>query len=307
MRKFLLSFLALGFLCSGILAQDLSNQSRIDSLFMQVDALGERTDSLDGYLQGVKGSIKKLQKEYSVFVDNIGIINDNTQQRITVLEKMTKDQISTLEQQLKATSEKSETGLSELNASLSNNTIFWIIATSFAVLLAIALFLLLSRIIKTKEQKTYQQLNVTRKALEEEGIKLDGKLIELLDNQLKIKEATPHTEVVVEKDHSLALKVADEIVRIQKNLAMMDDETKGKKQLSASVERIRSNFEANGYEIVDMLNKPYHEGMKVQANFRPDDTLEPGQQLITRIIKPQINFEGIMIQSAQIEVSQGQQ
>lgn len=304
MRKFLLSFLALGFLCSGILAQELTNQSRMDSLFMQVEALGERTESLDGYLQGVERRIKNLQKEYSGFVDNIGIINDNTQQRITVLEKMTKDQISTLEQQLKSTSEKSETGLSELKASLSNNTIFWIIATSFAVLLAIASFLLLSRIIKTKEQKTYQQLHVTRKALEEEGIKLDGKLIELLDNQLKIKEATPHTEVVVEKDHSLALKVADEIVRIQKNLAMMDDETKGKKQLSASVERIRSNFEANGYEIVDMLNKPFHEGMNVTVTFREDESLDKGLKIITRIIKPQVNYEEVMIQPAQIEVSQ---
>jgi hypothetical protein len=86
----------------------------------------------------------------------------------------------------------------------------------------------------------------------------------------------------------------------------MDSETKGLKQLSASVKRIQANFEGNGYEIVDMLNKRYDAGMKVTANFKPDENLRPDEQIITRIIKPQVNYKGIMIQSAQIEVSQGE-
>ena len=102
-----------------------------------------------------------------------------------------------------------------------------------------------------------------------------------------------------------ATKVADEIIRIQKNLTRMDEKTKGLKQLAASVKRIQDNFAANGYEIVEMLGKEYNEGMKVSANFIPDDNLEAGQQIITRIIKPQVNYKGVMIQSAQIEVSQG--
>ncbi|HCO68944.1 MAG TPA: hypothetical protein DIT04_14465, partial [Dysgonomonas sp.] len=109
-----------------------------------------------------------------------------------------------------------------------------------------------------------------------------------------------------EIDHSLALKVADEIVRIQKNLNQMDSNTKGLKQLSASVKRIQDNFAANGYELVEMLGKEYNEGMKVVANFIPSEDLEKGKQIITRIIKPQVNFNGKMIQPAQIEVSVGE-
>jgi len=109
-----------------------------------------------------------------------------------------------------------------------------------------------------------------------------------------------------EVDHSLALKVADEIIRIHKNLSNMDSETKGLKQLSASVERIQDNFKANGYEMIDMLNKPFDQGMKVSANFRPDENLKQGEQVITRIIKPQVNFKGVMIQAAQVEVSVGE-
>jgi len=57
-------------------------------------------------------------------------------------------------------------------------------------------------------------------------------------------------------------------------------------------------------KIVNMLGKPYNEGMKVVANFVPDDSLEEGKQIITGIIKPQINYRGVMIQAAQITVSQ---
>ena len=61
---------------------------------------------------------------------------------------------------------------------------------------------------------------------------------------------------------------------------------------------------AQGYEIVDMLGKPYNEGMKAIANFVLDESLEEGQQIITGIAKPQINYKGVMIQAAQITVSQ---
>jgi hypothetical protein len=86
----------------------------------------------------------------------------------------------------------------------------------------------------------------------------------------------------------------------------MPDDTRGLKQLTKALQRIKDTFKLNGYEMIDMLNKPYNDGMKVVANFVTDDTLESGQQIITRIIKPQINYNGIMIQSAQIEVSVGE-
>jgi len=84
----------------------------------------------------------------------------------------------------------------------------------------------------------------------------------------------------------------------------MDHTIKGYKQLSKGIERIKDNFKAKGYEITDMLGKPYVEGMKVVANFVPDESLPEGSQIITGIIKPQILFNGTMIQAAEITVSQ---
>ena len=67
---------------------------------------------------------------------------------------------------------------------------------------------------------------------------------------------------------------------------------------------MKDNLQAYGYELVDMLGKPYNEGMKVTPSFVEDDNLEKGQQIISGIIKPQINYNGKMIQAAQITVSQ---
>ena len=104
---------------------------------------------------------------------------------------------------------------------------------------------------------------------------------------------------------SLLLKVADEIVRMEKNLNLIPDETEGKKQLGRSLERIRDTIKVQGYEIVDMLGNTYHEGDAVKASFVEVEKLTKGETKITRIIKPQINFKGKMIQMAEIEVSIG--
>ena len=150
-------------------------------------------------------------------------------------------------------------------------------------------------------RKAQEALQAAQTKMQEESIKLDDKLLDLFDRQIA---NAPNNESDGNPDHSLALKVADEIVRIELNMSRMDSSIKGYKQLAKAVERIKDNFKANGYEIVDMLGKPYNEGMKVSADFVADEDLENGAQIITGITKPQVNYNGQMIQAAQITVSQ---
>ena len=56
--------------------------------------------------------------------------------------------------------------------------------------------------------------------------------------------------------------------------------------------------------MVDMLGLPFKEGMKAIVNFEWDENLKEGEQIITNIVKPQVNYNGVMIQTAQITVSQ---
>lgn len=178
------------------------------------------------------------------------------------------------------------------------------------LLLLVAIFGVAYRLVKRiklgstsidEVRKAQDALQVAQGKMQEESVKLDDKLLELFDRQIA---NAPKNEGNGKTDHSLALKVADEIVRIELNMSRMDSSIKGYKQLAKAVERIKDNFKANGYEIVDMLGKPYNEGMKVIANFVVDEDLEEEKQIITGITKPQINYNGQMIQAAQITVSQ---
>lgn len=194
------------------------------------------------------------------------------------------------------------------NQNMLQSRTLW--AGMVVLLLLVAIFGVAYRLVKRiklgstfidEVRKAQDALQVAQGKMQEESVKLDDKLLELFDRQIA---NAPKNEGNGKTDHSLALKVADEIVRIELNMSRMDSSIKGYKQLAKAVERIKDNFKANGYEIVDMLGKPYNEGMKVIANFVVDEDLKEGKQIITGITKPQINYNGQMIQAAQITVSQ---
>lgn len=251
-------------------------------------------------LQRENRIIRDLYKEQKSNIDSL----QNTQMQLdeelgALANKMGTD--------LSETNKKLEASASSLNASINSRT--WLTSSGLVialVLLFVVYYILKKKILNgstsmDKIKAAQESLETAQKAMHEESVKLDNKLVELLNKQVVLQS---QNNINDQQDHTLALKVADEIVRIETNLSRMDESIKGHKQLKRAVERIRANFMANGYEIVDMLGKPYVEGMKATPNFIPDETLKKGEQIITGIIKPQINYKGIMIQSAQITVSQ---
>jgi hypothetical protein len=56
----------------------------------------------------------------------------------------------------------------------------------------------------------------------------------------------------------------------------------------------------------EILNKPFDSRVKMVANMVEDENLGKGIEIITKIIKPQVNYKGVLIQAAQVEVSVGQ-
>ena len=249
-------------------------------------------------IDGLQGENKKLNHS----IDSLSkLIQINSQNIVTNSKE--------LGTKIQETGQKAETQIAQLDDSVEKNRLYWIIATLATLLLGGLIYWLLGKRIKSSKLDVETQIRNTKASLEEESVKLDNKLVEVLETQLKLQQETAQSQPAASSektDHSLALKVADEIIRIQKNLSRMDEKTKGLKQLKASVKRIQDNFMANGYELVDMLGKEYNEGMKVSANFIPSEDIETGKQIITRIIKPQVNYNGAMIQAAQIEVSVGE-
>lgn len=239
-----------------------------------------------------------IQKQQAIFIDSLKQELMNTKNDLSDLSNKLGVDITNTQKQIAENA-------NNLNDNIKSKTTWGIMIVTIIILVMAAIYLILYKRVE-KGKSAIDKIKDTQKSIQEESLKLDGKLVGLLNQQLNVQANISNNDSNNQIDHSLALKVADEIVRIEMNLSRMDSSIKGHKQLSKAVERIKNNFLANGYDMVDMLNKPYQEGMKATVTYVIDETLNDGEKIITKIIKPQVNYNGVMIQPAQIEVSQNE-
>ena len=277
----------------------------------ETDSLIELS-TLKSSIQAMQNENTRLKIEISDFKNRLNMADKN----IKDLQVQTQENSNSISQtanelglQIKETGSKNEGKITEVSDSLSKNSLYGIIGVLTAILLSALLYWLLSKRQQTDKTDFIDQLSKTKSSIEESLVKEFGKQTELMDSQLHLIEqqkttlqATPNAE----PDHSLALKVASEINLIERNINLMDSKTKGLKQLQASVGKLKDNLSANGYEMPELLGKQFHQGMKVIVTSSiPDENLEKGSEIISKILIPQVNYNDKMIQTAQIEVSVG--
>jgi len=152
-------------------------------------------------------------------------------------------------------------------------------------------------------RKAQEALQAAQIKMQEESVKLDNQLLAIVQKQLDAYVPSAN-KTTGEPDHSLVVKLADEIARIETNLSKMDKSVRGYKQLVQAKDRMINNVCANGYEIISLLGQEYNDGMQFQTRFVPDESLPEGKRIITGMIKMQVNYNGKMIQPAEIVVSQ---
>lgn len=276
-------------------------------------------EDLARQLQPLKTSVQALQSENVKLRAEVASLKNeisNATKTIDSLEtkvRANSDAISKTanEMGLKLTNTETNTNrkIADVDKSLSKNSLYGIIAVLSAVLISGLLYWVLSKRQRTDKTEVIEQLSQTKSSIEESLVKEFGKQTDLIESQLALlaqqKAETPKI-ANVEPDHSLALKVASEINLIERNINLMDKGTKGLKQLERSVGKLKDNLSANGYEMPELLGKQYHQGMKVIVTSSiPDENLEKGSEIITKVLIPQVNYNDKMIQTAQIEVSVG--
>lgn len=247
-------------------------KSEVASLNSMVSVQSNEIDSLKSVLIETNNSIIVLADSFNVNIST------------------TREQIQTNSKSINATiAKKSQTGL----------WIFIILA-----LLVTAIVLIFGRLF-AKRGNEVASLSAKADKLNEEIVnRLSSEMSEIQSISKQLSSASTTTAGGTDNEQKLIMTLADRITFMEMTLYKMDSSVRGHKQLSKSIKQMKDNLLANGYELVDMLGKDYHDGMKVNANFIEDEDLPAGKQIITGIIKPQINYNGKMIQSAQITVSQ---
>lgn len=292
----------------------------IFALFASLSAFAQVTkEDLNKEIKPLKEQVNNLQSENSKLKSEINILStklSNSNKDILKLGTITneiKKNITSTESQLNfrinETGKKSEGKISKVSELLSKNSLYGIIGVLSALILTTLLYWLLSKRQNIDKSDFLDQLSKTKSSIEDSLVKEFSKQTELMDSQLRLLEEqkttminNPNSEI----DHSLALKFADQIVAIERSIGLMDEKTKGLQRIKNSITNLKDNLSANGYELPELIGKTFNQGMKIiVASSIPDDNLKKGEEIITRIVKPQVNFNDKMIQAAQVEVSVG--
>jgi len=308
MKKIILITLLLG-------ATNLFAQQQQDSLLVKeisaikenvyqqhqaIDALNKKLNNQNYTIRKQSNTIAALQNENKGLnnsIDSLSLLIQTNGKNIVTNSKE-------LGTKIQETGQKADSQIAQLDDDVDKNRLYWIIATFVTLVLVALIYWLLGKRISSSKIDVETQIKNTKASLEEESIKLNSKLMEVLDTQLKLKNLSqPQESVNEEKDHSLEMKVADEVTKILMSLEVMDKNIKGYKFLKKYASSILDNLKAYGYEIPQLIGQNYNSGMNMVATMEFDDSIEEGKQIIKRIIKPQINFNGKMIQAAKVIVA----
>jgi len=304
-------------------------------LFSALGAYAQVTqEDLEKEIKPLTQKVNSLQSENSKLKSEIRTLNSklfNANKGIDSLRSKTQENSNAISQtanelgiKIQETGDQNAGEINKVSDSLSKNSLYGIIGVLVAVLLSGLLYWLLSKRQKTDmtdfdekfatkasiKSDVISEIEKSKKEQQEINVKLEQKLIDILENQIKgIKSIETKINETEDKpiDHSMPLKVADEITRINAYANSLDPNSQDAKALKSSVKRLINTFKAEQYEIIDLLGQKYDDGMKVTVvGYVPDKKLSKGEEVISRIIKPQVKFKGEQIQAAQVDVSIGE-
>ncbi|HEX7343600.1 MAG TPA: hypothetical protein VF398_05010, partial [bacterium] len=144
------------------------------------------------------------------------------------------------------------------------------------------------------------------KTLIEESLKLNARILALLDQQLQLMSlmGVEHGEEEKVVNHALAVRVGIEIFRMQKGFEKIDPEVKGINALKHALALLEEEFIRQGYAIHDLTGQPYQKDsdIKIKKSVE-DDTIPPGSPIIEKVITPQILYKGEVVHAGEVEIA----
>ena len=303
-----------------IISQSAFAQVTSEELKKEITPLIKKIEDLETNAIKQSEEIEGLNFKLSTANKQIDILENKTTSNETAIARAKTDLTNEITQSGVASDGKITTVIKDL----SKNSLYGVIGVLLAILLSGVLFFFWKKRQDTDKSELINKLDNSKKEInkEIENTKsslstIEEKLFEEYNKQvmgieqlsLSISELnkgkSPAT--ITEQDHSLTLRVADEVTRINAFANTLDPTKQEAIALKSSVKRIIENFKANKYEIVDLLGQKYDERLNIEVvGEDTDPTLKAGEDIITNVIKPQVNFNGKQIQAAQVEISIGQ-
>ena len=281
------------FFCNLSFAQVVTETDSISDLERRVQTIEKRQRSLEAQVK----SLQKAQKSTVSNLQSVSVATDSLKTvGVSLASKISADSLS-----MSGRVDAVNGDVRQAQDVLKSRTMSGVaIAVLLFVVVAISSWLIVRRVRRGSSyvddvRRSQDVINESMKKLQEESVSLDCKLLDVANRQLEMAKAP---------DHSLVLELVNEVTRIEGNLSKMDSSVRGYKQLVQAKDRMLNEVREHGYEVISLIGQDYNDGMPFQTRFVPDDTLPEGKRIITGMSKMQVNYNGRMIQAAQIVVSQ---
>lgn len=288
-------------------------EKRLDSNDRNSKQLHETTIELKKQIKEISLDRKAVQQRLNEFSAKISALENRQNEVTEKQESLGASQIkliNSIDQLSQDTKDKTRT----IDEKISSRSMVYGVAIVAILMLVLGCYWYLRRHNDMSEQTLIAQVNSvihnvrsTEENIAKSDLTLADSLLEIL-SKLKLQEmssAPTNQGKSLEPDHHLPLKLADEIHRMRKRLASLPEDTKGLTPLQKSLERLESALAEQGYEIVDHTGMVYTDNLSVKARLVPSDDLGPDQKIISKVVAPQVNYSGVMIRMADIEVSIG--
>jgi hypothetical protein len=274
-----------------------SLSSDYDSLSSDYDSLSSDYDSLSSDYDSLTRGITKVQEQVSA--------SDRAHGESEELIERNRADLRGLEKKVDSSKGDILDTATDLDGSVRYNGLRTAVGGVAVVLLGLTLVLAMRKMASSRRELE-ERLTEDRESARKDYLALDLTLTGLLEQQLQPSPASGVDTVGgVEPDHELPLAVLAEVHRMKKRLTIMPESTKGIKPLSKALERLEGNLETRGYGMGELLGSKYVEGMTMHTTFAVDSSLAPGEQIISKVVKPQITYHDAVIQVADVEVSRG--
>lgn len=295
----------------------------ISSTRARLSELGE-VQQVEERVSEITADISDMQSEFEQLTSRVEGELEGNLGRVRELEKNLRQEISELSQKIAYTDQgvmdelnTAQSRISRLDEYVRERELYGTAALTGLGLLLVLVVLLVGysrkRIKNTRLELESKESRIWQK-MEEQGAMLDSRMVELLEKQIPL--LSPSAEQSSERtgpdrselitDHDLAIVLGDEIYRLKQRGKKLPEQTQGIDELRTSLQRLWSAFRQQGYEVVDLQDKKYHEDMEARAEFVLTHELLPGEQIVSRVMKPLIKYKGVTIQEAEIEVQVGE-
>lgn len=278
------------------------------SAFAQTETLTK--ENLVKELQPLKTNIQSLQNENGKLKTEVGNLKtqlSDANNSIDSLRSKTQENSNAISQtanelgvKITATATNTNQKISEVDKSLSKNSLYRIIGLLSAILLSGLLYWLLSKRQKIDKTELSNTISNTKNDLTQESARLDIQLLEVIEKQLKVADKINST--VTSVDHTFHKNSANELQRIANYTNTLDPESQEAVALQGSLGRLKNHFNSSDYEITDFTGQEYDERIPIKIkNSKFDENIAKGKEIITKTWKPLIKYKGEKIQDAEVD------